>query len=258
MYLRRISVLFLILVFSISLSFSQNKVEFKSKGDSVSYSIGFNVGQNLMNQFQSDTIANSPALVIEGFKDGMNKLSPKLTQEQMMGIMMALQQDIMTKREAQKQQMEKLKKIAGEENKKKGDAFLAENKKKEGIQITASGLQYKVITMGKGRKPTTSNDVKVHYKGALIDGKVFDSSYNRNEPVTFPVTGVIKGWTEVLQLMPEGSKWTVYIPSDLAYGDRGAGKDIGPNEVLVFDVELLQVIDKSPEAKPGLEVQPKK
>jgi len=258
MYLRRISVLFLILVFSISLSFSQNKVEFKSKGDSVSYSIGFNVGQNLMNQFQSDTIANSQALDIEGFKDGMNKLSPKLTQEQMMGIMMALQQDIMTKREAQKQQMEKLKKIAGEENKKKGDAFLAENKKKEGIQITASGLQYKVITMGKGRKPTTSNDVKVHYKGALIDGKVFDSSYNRNEPVTFPVTGVIKGWTEVLQLMPEGSKWTVYIPSDLAYGDRGAGKDIGPNEVLVFDVELLQVIDKSPEAKPGLEVQPKK
>ncbi len=257
MFLRRLSVILIILGLSITAAYSQNKVEFKSKADSVSYSIGFNVGQNLLNQFQSDTIPNNPALVIEGVKDGVLKQTAKLSQEQMMGIMMALQQDIMAKREVQKAEMEKQRKVSGEANKKKGEDFLAENKKKAGIQTTASGLQYKVTAMGTGPKPTTANEVKVHYKGMLIDGKVFDSSYDRKEPVTFPVTGVIKGWTEVLQLMPEGSKWTAYIPSEIAYGERGAGKDIGPNEVLVFDIELLQVIDKGNEVKtPAME--PKK
>lgn len=130
-------------------------------------------------------------------------------------------------------------------NKAKGDAFLAENKTKKGVQTTASGLQYKVITEGKGAKPTTKDKVTVHYEGRTIDGKVFDSSYKRNEPATFGVTQVIKGWTEALQLMTVGSKWELYIPSELAYGERGAGADIRPNEALIFTVELISITNNN-------------
>lgn len=129
-------------------------------------------------------------------------------------------------------------------NKAKGDAFLAENAKKKGIQKTASGLQYRVITKGKGAIPTKDDKVKVHYEGRTIDGSVFDSSIKRGEPTEFGVTQVIKGWTEALQLMPVGSKWEVFIPSDLAYGERGAGQDIKPNEALIFTIELLDIVKK--------------
>ncbi len=130
------------------------------------------------------------------------------------------------------------------ENKAKGEAFLVENAKKKGIQTTASGLQYRIITKGKGAVPTKDDKVKVHYEGRTIDGTVFDSSIKRGEPTEFGVTQVIKGWQEALQLMPVGSKWEVFIPSDIAYGERGMGEDIKPNEVLIFTMELIEIVKK--------------
>ena len=132
-------------------------------------------------------------------------------------------------------------KVAGDKNLKEGETFLAENAKKDGVKSTASGLQYKVLKSGSGATPKSSDEVKVHYHGKLIDGTVFDSSVDRGEPVTFPVTGVIPGWVEALQLMKVGDKWQIYLPSKLAYGAQGAGGKIGPNAVLVFDVELLGI-----------------
>ncbi|MGH9569716.1 MAG: FKBP-type peptidyl-prolyl cis-trans isomerase, partial [Candidatus Angelobacter sp.] len=129
-------------------------------------------------------------------------------------------------------------------NKKEGEAFLAANKTKEGVITTPSGLQYKVLKQGTGPKPTTTDKVVCNYKGTLINGKEFDSSYKRGEPATFPVNGVIKGWTEALQLMPVGSKYQLFIPADLAYGERGAGADIGPDATLIFEVELLSIEGK--------------
>lgn len=128
-----------------------------------------------------------------------------------------------------------------EENKTKGTAFLAENVKKEGVTATASGLQYEVLTQGKGAMPSVTDSVTVHYEGKTLDGNIFDSSYQRDTPATFPLNRVIAGWTEGVQLMQEGSKFRFYIPSDLAYGERGAGSDIGPNETLIFDVELISI-----------------
>ena len=130
---------------------------------------------------------------------------------------------------------------ASETNKTDGEAFLKANAEKEGVVVLESGLQYKVITMGDGPKPTKEDKVKCNYKGTLIDGKEFDSSYKRGEPAVFPVTGVIAGWTEVLQLMPVGSTWEIYLPSDLAYGERGAGQDITPNATLIFTIELIGI-----------------
>lgn len=130
---------------------------------------------------------------------------------------------------------------SADENKAEGEAFLAENAKKSGIQVTESGLQYEILNQGEGAKPSASDNVTVHYEGTTIDGKVFDSSYSRGEPATFPLNRVIAGWTEGVQLMQEGSKFRFYIPSDLAYGKRGAGRDIGPNATLIFDVELIKI-----------------
>ena len=132
----------------------------------------------------------------------------------------------------------------GEKNKKEGEIFLETNKKKEGVQTLPSGLQYKVLKAGAGKKPTATDTVTVHYRGTLIDGKEFDSSYRRGKPATFPVNGVIPGWTEALQLMEEGAKWELFIPSNLAYGERSAGGDIGPNATLIFEVELISIEQK--------------
>jgi len=139
-----------------------------------------------------------------------------------------------------KQQMQKQVAVSSE-NKKKGEDFLAANKSKPGVKVLASGIQYKVIKAGSGKSPTKANSVVAHYRGTLIDGTEFDSSFSRGKPATFPVTGVIKGWQEVLQLMKTGSKWQVYIPSDLAYGQRGTGPTIGPNSTLIFDIELIEI-----------------
>jgi FKBP-type peptidyl-prolyl cis-trans isomerase FklB len=142
--------------------------------------------------------------------------------------------------EMHQKQQEKMQQ-AGATNKKEGDAFLAANKSKEGVVTLPSGLQYKILTAGTGPKPKSSDSVVCNYKGTLIDGKEFDSSYKRGQPATFPVAGVIKGWTEALQLMPVGSKWQLFVPSDLAYAERGSGPDIGPNATLIFEVELLSI-----------------
>jgi FKBP-type peptidyl-prolyl cis-trans isomerase FklB len=136
----------------------------------------------------------------------------------------------------------KLQMEADQKNKEFGLKFLEENKKKEGIQVTNSGLQYEVLTMGDGEKPKATSTVRCHYEGRLIDGSVFDSSYRRNQPADFPVNQVIPGWTEALQLMPVGSKWRLFIPSELGYGEHGAGDMIAPNTVLIFDVELLSIV----------------
>lgn len=133
-------------------------------------------------------------------------------------------------------------KAGGDKARESGAKFLADNGKREGVTQTASGLQYEVLTKADGPKPAVTDTVSVHYRGTLLNGTEFDSSYKRGEPATFPLQGVIKGWTEALQLMPVGSKWKLFIPSELAYGERGAGSDIGPNETLVFEVELLGIV----------------
>jgi FKBP-type peptidyl-prolyl cis-trans isomerase FklB len=146
--------------------------------------------------------------------------------------------------------MEEKNAAMSKDNKSKGETFLAQNKSKEGVVTLPSGLQYKILKEGSGPKPSASDTVVCNYRGTLVDGKEFDSSYKRGQPATFPVSGVIKGWTEALQLMPVGSKWQLFIPSDLGYGDRGAGADIQPGSTLVFEVELVSIQDKAADKKP--------
>ncbi|MEO8167201.1 MAG: FKBP-type peptidyl-prolyl cis-trans isomerase [bacterium] len=209
---------------------TQNNTQLKTTQDSVSYAIGLNIGKNFKGQ-KVDVTVDAVAMGIRHVLDSTKAL---MTDEQAQACMTAFQQRMMAKQE-------EVGKVAGEKNRKEGEAFLAANKNKEGVKSTASGLQYKVIKMGTGVKPKADQNVSVQYKGMTIDGKEFDSSYKRGEPATFACNQVIKGWTEVLQLMPVGSKWEVFIPSDLAYGERGAGEAIGPNSTLIFEVELLSV-----------------
>jgi len=167
-----------------------------------------------------------------------------LTEDEARATLTQLQTEVRSK------QQEKMK-VAGELNKKEGVEFLAANKSKEGVVILPSGLQYKILTEGTGPKPTASDTVVCNYRGTLISGAEFDSSYKRGQPASFPVNGVIKGWTEALQLMPVGSKWQLFVPAELGYGDRGAGADIGPGATLIFEVELLSIQGKDkPEGAP--------
>ena len=195
--------------------------------DKVSYFIGTNIG----GQMKSQGIEIDVAALTAGIGDTLAGKEPKYSKDELMAAMQAFEA---------KMQADAAKK--SEAAKADGDKFLAENKKREGVTTTASGLQYEIIKKADGPKPAATEQVKVHYHGTLIDGKVFDSSVERGEPVTFPVQGVIKGWVEALQLMPVGSKWKLFIPSDLAYGKQGAGGDIGPDAALVFEVELLEIV----------------
>ncbi len=200
----------------------------KTQKDKLSYAIGMQVGGTISRQ----GIEVDPNVLLEGLKDAMAG-KPIMTEEDVRATMMQLQSDMLAK---QKQ--------AGEANKKEGEAFLAANKAKPGVVTLPDGLQYTVIKEGTGPKPSASDTVTVNYRGTLINGKEFDSSYKRGEPAKFPVNGVIKGWTEALQLMPVGSKWQLFIPAELAYGERGAGADIAPNSTLIFEVELLSIQGK--------------
>ena len=202
----------------------------KSLVDKVSYGFGLNIGKGL----KKDGIDVNIDLLMKGIKDALAGAKPMLTEAEMREAMTAFQ------KEMQGKQLERAKTLS-DKNKKEGVAFLADNKKKEGVKTTASGLQYKVIKEGSGKKPKTTDTVTTHYRGTLLDGTVFDSSYDRGEPATFQVGGVIKGWTEALQLMTVGSKYQLFIPSELAYAERGAGDDIGPNAVLIFEVELVSI-----------------
>lgn len=223
-------VVFFTLGFLACQSNTQNKVQLKTQTDSVSYTIGMDIGKNLKNQ-KIDIV---PEILAQGIKDILDSNQTLLNEEQAQEVISQLQQRLMAKH---KEMMEMQK----EKNKKASEEFLAENKKKSGIVSLPSGLQYKVIKMGTGPKPKATDKVTVHYKGTLIDGTEFDNSYTRGEPATFNVNQVIKGWTEALQLMPVGSKWIIYLPPDLAYGEQGAGEVIEPNSTLIFEVELLKI-----------------
>jgi len=202
----------------------------KTDEERIGYSLGIMVGRQLQQDI-SDLDTDSFGEALEDLYEGN---TPSLNDEEIAQTLDKLQQKLAA--EAQEQAT-----VAAAENQAKGEKFLAANAKKSGVKVTDSGLQYKVIKKGKGDKPAATSSVKVHYEGKLIDDTVFDSSYQRGEPVTFKVNQVISGWQEALQLMPVGSEWMVYIPADLAYGPAGAGGSIGPNEALVFKVELLEI-----------------
>jgi FKBP-type peptidyl-prolyl cis-trans isomerase FklB len=202
--------------------------------DRFSYALGMNLGTNLRKQ----SVPVSADLFARGLRDSLAGGKTLMTEDEARAVMMAVQTEL------RKQQQEKMQQL-GEANKKEGADFLAANKTKEGVVTLPSGLQYKILQAGTGPKPAATDTVTVNYRGTLINGTEFDSSYKRGQPATFGVTGVIKGWTEALQLMPVGSKWQLFIPSDLAYGERGAGADITPNSVLIFEVELMSI--KAPE-----------
>nr|WP_321522744.1 FKBP-type peptidyl-prolyl cis-trans isomerase [uncultured Macellibacteroides sp.] len=207
---------------------SKKSANLKSAIDSASYAIGVSTGAGYKENLKTLPDSANVDALIAGFTEALKGQKTSMTPEAAQAF---LQTYFM---EASAKQATKAK--------EEGDKFLAENKTKEGVITTESGLQYKVITEGKGVKPTATDKVKVHYKGTLLDGKVFDSSIERGEPAEFGVGQVIKGWTEGLLLMPVGSKYTFWVPSELAYGERGAGQDIKPNSVLVFEVELLEIV----------------
>jgi FKBP-type peptidyl-prolyl cis-trans isomerase FklB len=224
---------------------AKTALELKTKKEKGSYAIGISIGKSL----QRDEVDVDPALILRGLKDALAGGKLLMTDDEAKAALTELQQTARLKQEA------KLK-VSGDENIKAGAAFLAANKSKPGVVTLADGLQYKVEKQGDGPKPLASDTVECNYRGTLIDGKEFDSSYKRGQPATFPVGGVIKGWTEVLQLMPVGSKYQVYIPAELAYGPRGAGADIGPNATLVFEIELLSIKAKPEAAKPAEPAKP--
>jgi len=206
------------------------EVSLDTDAQKFSYAMGMDVGKSLQNLGEDvDAAAFSAAVA-----DVLSGTTPKLEEEVAANIKQTF---FRKKQEAQMQERQ----AAALDNKAKGEAFLTENAKKDGIKVTGSGLQYEVITMGDGAKPKVENTVKVHYKGTTIDGVEFDSSYSRGQPISFPLNGVIKGWTEGVALMPVGSKFRFFIPSELAYGERGAGAKIGPNSTLIFEVELLAI-----------------
>jgi FKBP-type peptidyl-prolyl cis-trans isomerase FklB len=205
----------------------------KTQKDKTSYAMGMNVGTGLRKQ----SIDIDPAILARGLRDAFSNGKTLLTEEEARAVLTQLQTDLRKKQQEVAQQ-------AGEANKKQGLAFLEANKTKEGVVALPSGLQYKVLQEGTGPKPTATDSVVCNYRGTLLDNTEFDSSYKRGQPATFPVTGVIKGWTEALQLMPVGSKWQLFVPAELAYGDRGAGAQIGPNATLIFEVELLSIQGK--------------
>lgn len=217
----------------------------KTEQQKVSYAIGLNIANNLKQMKQQAGFAVDADLVAQGLKDALAGSKLKMSNEDVQATMQAFSQKMQTKQKEAMAAHEAEMKKAGDKNIEDGKAYLAANAKKDGVKTTKSGLQYKVITAGKGPKPKATDTVTVNYRGTLISGKEFDSSYSRGEPATFAVNAVIPGWTEVLQLMPEGSKWEVTIPSDLAYGPGGAGGDIGPNSTLVFEVELLKASNDS-------------
>ena len=202
----------------------------KNPKEKLSYGIGTDLGRNLKRL----GVDVDPDLLIKGFADAMSGAKPLMTDEEIGATLSAFQQQIQRK-------AAQAAAAAGEENKKAGEAFLAQNKGKQGVVTLPSGLQYKILKAGEGKKPTASDTVECNYRGTLIDGNEFDSSYRRGQPATFGVSQVIPGWQEALQLMSVGSKWQLFVPADLAYGERGAGREIGPNSTLIFEVELLAI-----------------
>jgi FKBP-type peptidyl-prolyl cis-trans isomerase FklB len=218
---------------------SATPLTLKTSKDKFSYALGMKMGANLHKQ----SVPVDPAILARGLKDALAGGKTLLTDDEAQAAIMEVQNGI---REKQKEKMQE----SGASNKKEGDSFLAANKGKEGIVTLPSGLQYKVLKEGTGPKPAASDTVSCNYRGTFINGTEFDSSYKGGQAVSFPVSGVIKGWTEALQLMPVGSKWQLFIPSDLAYGESGR-PGIEPNSTLIFEVELVSIADKSKDVAPA-------
>ena len=233
MYLRIIAVL-MMLAFVAGCAPEESTTAPETKLDNpktrISYTIGVNIGQD----FKTQNMDIDPDVLMMGLKDTMSGKELQLTEDEMVQEIQKFQEEMQAKVVAEMEEK-------ATKNKAEGEAFLAENAKQEGVVVTESGLQYKVVEPGEGDSPGPADVATVHYRGTLIDGTQFDSSYDRGQPATFPVGGVIAGWTEALQLMKPGAKWQLVIPAELAYGDRGAGQDIGPNTTLLFDVELISV-----------------
>jgi FKBP-type peptidyl-prolyl cis-trans isomerase len=211
----------------------------------LSYGIGFNIGQRM----KADSVPIDAVPFSSGVADAISGAKPRMTEEEIATEMQAFQEKAAAEHEVAQ-------KALGEANAKAAAAFLAENKAKPGVVTTASGLQYEVITEGTGPKPAASDTVEVHYRGTLVDGTEFDSSYSHGETVTFGVGQVIPGWTEALQLMPKGSKWKLALPAELAYGAGGAGQVIGPNSALVFEVELISIPSQEKKDEAGAAAKP--
>ena len=209
---------------------ADNPAVLKDQRDKASYSIGVKIGADMK---ANALDLNSEALVT-GLQDGISGAKPQLSDKERADSLMAFEQDL------QKKEIERLKQLA-EKNKKEGAEFLAANKAKEGVKTLPSGLQYKVLAEGKGTQPKPTDQVTVNYRGTFLDGTEFDNSYKRGEPITFPVNGVIKAWSEALPLMKTGAKWQLFVPAELAYGEKGAGRAIGPNSTLIFEVELVGI-----------------
>ncbi len=205
--------------------------ELKTEKDKISYMVGMQIGGSLT-QIKDEI---DVAVVIQALQAALKGEEPKISQEEAMALQQSFAQKLQGKREAEMQ-------VAATKNKSDGEAFLAKNKSVSGVQATASGLQYQVVNAGSGAKPAPTDTVKVHYVGTLLDGTKFDSSVDRGEPAQFALNAVIPGWTEALQLMPVGAKYTLWIPSELAYGDRGTPGPIGPNATLRFEVELIEIV----------------
>jgi len=229
--MKRSLVIIMCMSFAAGMAHGEEKQTLTTQKEKLSYAIGIDMGTSL----KKNDIDVNPDVLFKGIKDALSGGTRLMTEQELKDTIQTAQKELAAK------QQERTKALA-EKNKKDGEAFLAANKKKAGVKVLPSGLQYKVITEGNGKMPKATDTVTVNYKGMLTDGTEFDSSYKRNEPATFPVSGVIKGWTEALQLMKEGSKWQLVIPADLAYGERGTmGGPIGPNAVLIFEVELLSI-----------------
>jgi FKBP-type peptidyl-prolyl cis-trans isomerase len=202
----------------------------RSGKEKASYCIGLEAGNSIRMQFSDMDIQ----LLKTGFEDAIKRNRPRVTESEFQNIMNSVKQQVQAQQKAFVSQL-------AQKNRKQGEEFLEQNKQKEGVQDTASGLQYKVLTEGSGDKPHLTDAVKVHYKGTFIDGTMFDSSYERGEPATFPVDRVIAGWSEALQLMTVGSKFQIFVPGYLAYGEAGFAPHIEPNKVLCFEMELLEI-----------------
>jgi FKBP-type peptidyl-prolyl cis-trans isomerase FklB len=218
---------------------------YASQKDRMSYAVGMNIADTLRNK-KYDL---NPEAVAQGLKDSLSGDKTQMTEPEADSMVTILQDEMKARKEAEQEQAEQRatadqRTQAADANKKEGETFLAANKTKEGVVTLPSGLQYRILKQGDGPKPTTADNVVCNYRGTMINGTEFDSSYKRGQPITFPVSGVIKGWTEALQLMPTGSKWQLFIPPDLAYGPRGAGGLIGPNATLIFEVDLISIQNK--------------
>jgi FKBP-type peptidyl-prolyl cis-trans isomerase FklB len=228
--MKRILIAAVLAFFSLGICLAGEKPELKNENDKISYSVGYQVGSD----FKRQGVDLNTDLMVKGVQDAMSGGKPLMTQEEMNKTLVDLKKKIVGEEQEER-------KKAAEKNLAEGKKFLEANAKKEGVKTLPSGLQYKVIKAGSGTSPGKTDSVTVNYRGTLVDGTEFDSSYARGNPATFQVNRVIAGWTEALQRMKPGAKWQLFIPANLAYGERGAGSRIGPNSALIFEVELISV-----------------